>query len=122
MARRVATAPGLNSAEQEFAVLWNVHTRQHPIHADSQVRSASSLANVGTLRYRNLCATSFMCCLELRLSECQLGFSRLWSWTMGGICMDHSTVVKYGVNDGFAPPKLSTKLTDYAAFTATFNC
>ena len=42
MTRRVAAAPGLTQAQQEFAVLWNVHTRHHPIHADSQVAKACS--------------------------------------------------------------------------------
>ena len=42
MTRRVAVAPGLSEADSKLAVLWNVHTRQHPIHADSQVAKACS--------------------------------------------------------------------------------
>ena len=42
MKRRVMSAPGLAQAQQDFAVLWNMHTRQHPIHADSQIAKACS--------------------------------------------------------------------------------
>ncbi|KAK9831270.1 hypothetical protein WJX74_010043 [Apatococcus lobatus] len=42
MTRRVAAAPGLSEPDRELAVLWNVYTRQNPIHADSQVPKACS--------------------------------------------------------------------------------